>query len=127
TARPGETITTLDEVHRELDDFTEMVCDTAGVLSIAGIIGGAESEVRPDTTNILLEVASWNFINLRRTLAAQRERGKEINSEAGARFSRGVHPDLALPTNLRAIEMMRQLGGGQIAQGVIDDYPMPPP
>ncbi|MCZ7542518.1 MAG: phenylalanine--tRNA ligase subunit beta [Anaerolineae bacterium] len=127
TARPGETITTLDEVHRDLDDFTEMVCDTAGVLSIAGIIGGAESEIRPDTTNILLEVASWNFINLRRTLAAQRERGKEINSEAGARFSRGVHPDLALPTNMRAIEMMRQLGGGQIAQGVIDDYPMPPP
>lgn len=156
TARPGETITTLDGVHRELDDFTEMVCDTAGVLSIAGIIGGAESEVynastyaldaqgveakegeepqrgkadaRPQsTTNILLEVASWNYINLRRTLAAQRERGKEIGSEAGQRFSRGVHPELARSTNTRAIEMMRRLGGGQIARGVIDHYPLPAP
>ncbi len=152
TAKPGETIETLDEVHRELDDFTEMVCDTAGVLSIAGIIGGAESEIHQDTGepldaqgispeskrgkaaakrlttgNILLEVASWNFINLRRTLAAQRDRGKEVSSEAGQRFSRGVHPDLALPVNLRAIEMMRQLGGGQIAEGYIDQYPALPP
>ncbi len=127
TAKPGETITTLDEVRRELDAFTEMVCDTAGVLSIAGVIGGAESEVRPDTRNVLLEVASWNYINIRRTLIAQRERGKEIGSEAGARFSRGVHPELALSTNLRAIELMRQLGGGQIAQGYIDQYPRPAP
>ncbi|MBN1286627.1 MAG: phenylalanine--tRNA ligase subunit beta [Anaerolineae bacterium] len=152
TARPGETIETLDEVHRELDDFTVMVCDTAGVLSIGGIIGGAESEVydastytldahgveydaergkadaRPrGTTNILLEVASWNFINLRKTLAAQRDRGKEVNSEAGQRLSRGVHPELALLANKRAIEMMRRLGGGTIAQGCIDHYPAPPP
>lgn len=154
TAKPGETIETLDEVKRELDDFTEMVCDTAGVLSIAGIIGGAESEIyevsdqvldargieideenrrgkadvrSASTRNILLEVASWNFINLRRTLAAQRDRGKEINSEAGQRFSRGVHPDLALKVNLHAIEMMRQLSGGVIAEGYIDKYPNPPP
>ncbi len=126
-ARPGESIETLDGVQRTLDSFTEMVCDTVGVLSIAGIIGGAESEVQPDTRNVLLEVASWNFINLRKTLSAQRNRGKEIVSEAGQRFSRGVHPDLASSTNTRAIEMMRQLGGGQIARGMIDQYPRPAP
>lgn len=158
TRRPekGERLTTLDGIDHELDPFTTLVCDTAGALSIAGIMGGLESEVvdatqtvldaqgiemkesgelqhgkansRPQsTTSILLEGASWNFINIRQTLQGQRERGKEINSEAGARMSRGVHSELAMIGLLRAIELMRQLAGGEIARGVVDAYPRPAP
>ncbi len=126
-AHPGERLKTLDGVERKLDDFTELVCDTAGPLSLAGIIGGEESEVQEGTVNVLLESASWNFINIRRTLSAQRERGHEIASEAAARFSRGVHPALAEVALRRAIELMRQLAGGKVAQGFLDVYPLPAP
>jgi phenylalanyl-tRNA synthetase beta chain len=83
-------LTTLDSVEHTLEDYTVLVADTAGSLSIGGIMGGEESEIRTDTTSILLEGASWNFINLRRSLKYLR-----INSEAGYRLSRGVHPALA--------------------------------
>jgi phenylalanyl-tRNA synthetase beta chain len=127
TALPGETLTTLDGVTRELDPFTVLVTDTAGPLSIAGIMGGAESEISPDSVNVLLEAATWNLVNIRETLQAQRERGKEIASEAGARFSRGVHPALAQVALFRAIEMMRQIAGGEVAAGFLDSYPLPAP
>ncbi len=118
----GERLETLDGVDRELADFTVLVCDTAGVLSLGGIMGGAESEVSDTTTNVLLEAAAWNFINIRRTVQAQ----QLATSEAGYRFSRGVHPALASRGNLRAIELMRQLAGGTVASGMIDEYPAPP-
>ncbi|MCC6906174.1 MAG: phenylalanine--tRNA ligase subunit beta [Anaerolineae bacterium] len=124
---PGETLTTLDGVKRQLDDFTILVCDTAGALSLGGIMGGAESEISDTTTSVLLEAASWNYINIRKTLTAQREHGAEISSEAGTRFSRGIHPSQALPGLRHAIDLMRQLGKGEIAQGEIDDYPQPAP
>jgi phenylalanyl-tRNA synthetase beta chain len=127
TALPGETLTTLDGVTRELDPFTVLVTDTAGPLSIAGIMGGAESEIHQASVNVLLEAATWNFINIRKTLQAQRERGKEITSEAGARFSRGVHPALAQTALLRAIELMRRIAGGEVAAGFLDSYPLPAP
>ncbi len=119
---PGERLETLDGVDRELADFTILVCDTAGVLSLGGIMGGAESEVSENTTNVLLEAAGWNFINIRRTVQAQ----QLTTSEAGYRFSRGVHPALASRGNLRAIELMRRLGGGTVCSGMVDEYPAPP-
>lgn len=120
-ARPGERLTTLDEVDRQLDDFTELVCDTYGPLSIAGVMGGAESEVNASTVNVLLEGAAWNFINVRRTMAAQR-----MTSEAGYRFSRGVHPAMAERGVRRGLELMRQWSGGLVYQGLVDNYPLPP-
>ncbi len=122
---PGERLTTLDDVDRQLDEMTILVCDTEGVLSLGGIMGGAESEVSDVTTNVLLEAANWNFINIRQTLSAQREHGDEIRSEAGIRFSRGVHPAQAEVGLRRATEMMRVLGGGEVAEGIIDEYPNP--
>jgi phenylalanyl-tRNA synthetase beta chain len=89
-AQQGERLRTLDDVDREMDDFTVMVTDTAGSLSIAGVMGGAESEVSEQTTNVLLEGAAWNYINIRRTIASQ-----ALSSEASYRFSRGVHPAVA--------------------------------
>ncbi|MCW5887020.1 MAG: phenylalanine--tRNA ligase subunit beta [Anaerolineales bacterium] len=119
-AKQGETLTTLDGVEHRLDDFTVLVCDTAGSLSIGGIMGGLESEVTENTRNVLLEGAAWNFINVRKTLVAQR-----MSSEAAYRFSRGVHPAMAPRGVSRGLELMRQWSGGVVDAGLVDEYPQP--
>jgi phenylalanyl-tRNA synthetase beta chain len=81
-------------------------------------MGGAESEVAPATTNVLLEGAAWDFINVRKTVKAQ-----NLPSEASYRFSRGVHPGLAEKGVARALELMRQWTGGTVARGLVDSYP----
>lgn len=120
TAVQGEEMTTLDEVKRTLDDFTILVTDATGALGIGGIIGGADTEISDTTTSVLLESANWNFINVRRSMQAQK-----IMTDAGLRFSRGVHPTWAPRGSARGIELMRQSGGGTVAQGMIDVYPQP--
>ncbi|MDD5370186.1 MAG: phenylalanine--tRNA ligase subunit beta [Anaerolineaceae bacterium] len=120
TAEPGERLTTLDGEEHILDPFTVLVCDTAGALSIAGVMGGQESEVSAKTRNVLLEGAAWNYINIRRTLAAQR-----MLSEAAYRFSRGIHPAMAPWGVQLCLEHMRQWSGGQVASGLIDAYSQP--
>ncbi len=120
TADPGEILTTLDGVEHRLDDFTVLVCDTAGPLSIAGVMGGVESEVNDHTRNVLLEGAAWNFTNIRRTLSAQR-----MSSEAAYRFSRGVHPALAELGVRRGLDLMRLWSGGIVAESLVDNYPLP--
>ncbi len=146
---PGEHLVTLDGEDHTLDDYNILVTDTAGSLSIGGIMGGLESEVqdpadalldatgvepgnpaepvpgkasaRPrGSTNVLLEAAAWNFINIRQTMQSQK-----MDSEAGLRFSRGVHPAMAERGLRRCIELMRQTSGGVVAQGIIDEYPLP--
>ncbi len=116
-----EKVTTLDGVIRDLPSTTILVTDPAGALSIGGIMGGEESEISESTTNVLLEAASWNFINIRRSATLLK-----LNSEAGFRFSRGVHPSQSILGAKRAAELLRQLAGGIIAQGIIDYYPNPP-
>lgn len=120
-AVPGERLTTLDEIDRPLDDFTVLVCDSAGPLSIAGVMGGAETEVTPETRRVLLEGAAWNPINIRRTLSAQR-----FSSEAAYRFSRGVHPAMAERGVRRGLRLMARLTGGVVARGLLDQFPLPP-
>ena len=120
-AKAGETLLTLDGQNRALDTQTVLVCDDAGALSLGGMMGGGDTEISDATTNVLLEAAAWNFINIRRTMTAQK-----LHSEAAARFSKGVHPAQAIIGNRRGIELMRQTGGGQVAAGVLDDYPLPP-
>jgi phenylalanyl-tRNA synthetase beta chain len=121
TAFLGERLTTLDDVDRPLDDFTVLVCDSLGPLSIAGVMGGLESEVTSATHNVLLEGAAWNFINIRKTITSQR-----LQSEAAYRFSRGVHPAMAERGVKRGLELMRQIAGGVVEQGLVDNYPQPP-
>jgi phenylalanyl-tRNA synthetase beta chain len=120
TAAPGEKLTTLDGVEHALNDFTELVCDTVGALSIAGVMGGAESEVTEKTRTVLLEGANWNYINIRRTMAAQK-----MTSEAGWRFSRGIHPAIAESGVRLGLKRMLEWGGGKIDRGLIDAYPLP--
>jgi phenylalanyl-tRNA synthetase beta chain len=119
-AHQGEKLVTLDGVEHTLDDFTILVTDTAGPLSIAGIMGGLESEVTDQTRNVLLEGASWNYVNVRRTIAAQ-----HLDSEAGYRFSRGVHPALAEEGVQLGLDRLASWSGGQIAAGLVDVYPRP--
>jgi len=120
-AKKGETLRTLDGVNRKLDDFTVLVCDQTGPLALAGVMGGAESEVQDSTVNILLEGAAWNMINTQRTVVSQK-----LHSEAAYRFSRGVHPAMAMRGVQRGLQLMYTWGGGTIAQGFVDNYPKPP-
>lgn len=121
TAKIGEKLTTLDGVERALSPSNVLVCDSAGALSIAGVMGGQESEVTEATRNILLEGAAWNFINIRRTA-----REHNLPSEASYRFSRGVHPALADLGVRRGLEWMAAWSGGVAAPDLVDAYPLPP-
>jgi phenylalanyl-tRNA synthetase beta chain len=119
-ARRGESLVTLDDVERQLDMEDIVVTDTEGVLAIAGIMGGAESEVSGQTTSVLLEAASWDFITTRRSTMRH-----SLFSEASYRFTRGVHPAMALRGNQRATRLMVELCGGEAARDVVDFYPEP--
>lgn len=121
TAREGEKLTTLDGVERTLSPLNVLVCDAAGPLSIAGVMGGQESEITEKTRNVLLEGAAWNFINIRRTAFQH-----NLPSEASFRFSRGVHPALAEQGVQLGLHYMAAWTGGKIAPGLVDEYPLPP-
>ncbi len=120
-ARDGEKLVTLDGEERTLSSVNVLVCDARGPLSIAGVMGGLESEVTENTRNVLLEAAAWNYINIRRTANQH-----ALHSEASYRFSRGVHPALAEDGLKRGLYWMAQWSGGQVAPDFIDNYPLPP-
>ncbi len=122
TARPNEELTTLDGVKRKLTPENLLITDTAGPIAIAGVMGGADTEVSAQTKNILLESAGFNFISIRRTA-----RALDLPSEASHRFSRGVHPETVRPAAERAAELMRQHASGVVCQGIADSYPAPVP
>ncbi len=119
-AAPGEKFTTLDGVERELDDSMLMIADTAGSIAIAGVMGGLESEVSGRTRNVLLEAATFEGINNRRT--AQQLR---LPSEASYRFARGVPATLNAIAARRAADLMRRYAGGRVVPGMVDAYPVP--
>lgn len=119
-ARPGEKMTTLDGVERQLTEDMLLICDGAGPVAIAGVMGGLESEVTDQTTDILLESANFDAINNRRTAQALR-----MSTEASARFGRGIAPSMTVRAARRAAQLMRELAGGEIAQGLADLYPRP--
>jgi phenylalanyl-tRNA synthetase beta chain len=119
--QPGETLTTLDGTTHKLPPTAILVTDPQNNLSLGGIMGGFDSEIKDDTTSVLLEAAAWNFINIRRTASTM-----GIHTEAAFRFSRGVHPSQAILGARRAAELLRRLAGGTVRQGIIDTYPLPP-
>lgn len=116
-----ETLTTLDGTEHQLPDHAILVTDPLSNLSLGGIMGGRDSEIKPETKNVLLEAAAWNFINIRRTATKL-----GIHTDAAFRFSRGVHPSQAILGARRAAELLRTLAGGTVAEGIIDYYPNPP-
>src|SRR5712691_37111 len=119
-ANAGEKMTTLDGVERELDDSMLLICDTLGPVAIAGVMGGAETEVHDGTRNVLLESATFDGINNRRT--AQKLR---LPSEASQRFTRGIPATLNAIGARRASALMRDYAGGQVVPGMVDNYPVP--
>ena len=116
-AEKGEKLTTLDGNTHTLDDSMELVCDSAGPLSLAGVMGGSETGIHAGSRRVLLEAASWNFINIRKTISKVR-----IASEAGWRFSRGVHPALAEYALSLCLKRMAEWAGGSLVDGVLDAY-----
>ena len=120
-AQDGEKLTTIDHEERTLTSTNVLVCDEKGSLSLAGVMGGAESEVSDQTRNILLEGAAWNFINIRKTAKQH-----NLPSEASFRFSRGVHPSLAETGVKRGLQLMAEWSGGKVAPGLVDAYPLKP-
>ena len=114
-ARPGEKMTTLDGVERELDDEMVLVCDREQPTGIAGVMGGQVSEVSGETTRVLLEVATWNGPNILRTSATL-----GLRSEASARFEKQLHPDLAMRAQLVASRLICELAGAALVPGTID-------
>jgi phenylalanyl-tRNA synthetase beta chain len=99
-----------------------VIADSAGPIALAGVMGGAETEVRAATKIILLESACFDFVSVRKTA-----RQFNLFSEASTRFSRGVHPELARPAALRASQLLQEYAGGKVLAGMVDAYPAPLP
>ena len=87
-ARGGEVLTTLDGARRELTPDNLVIADSAGPIALAGVMGGADTEVKPGTSKILLESANFDLRSIRRTM-----KFFNLPSEASMRFSRGIHPE----------------------------------
>ena len=115
TARKGETMTTLDGVERSFDPDAVLVCHREAPSGIAGIMGGADSEVSESTTRVLLEVATWNGPNILRT-----SRKLGLRSEASARFEKQLHPALAIRAQRIASALIVELCGAKLVPGTID-------
>lgn len=120
-ARAGESLRTLDNIVQKLTPEMLVIADTAGPIALAGVMGGAETEVHPGTSNILMESASFDPVAVRGTMKAF-----NLPSEASARFSRGVHPELVRPAVERAAEMLRHYADGVVSRGLAEAYPAPP-
>ena len=118
-AAAGEKFTTLDDVERTLDDSMLMIADTLGSVAIAGVMGGLESEVSDNTHTVLLESATFDGINNRRTSQALK-----LFSEANFRFARGIPATLNDLAARRAADLMRQYAGGRLVPGIVDAYPV---
>ena len=115
TAREGETMTTLDGVERRFDTDAVLVCDRDGPTGVAGIMGGQVSEVSDSTTRVLLEVATWNGVNILRT-----SRKLGLRSDASNRNEKQLHPELALRAQRVAARLLVELCGARLVPGTID-------
>lgn len=122
SAKAGEKLVTLDKAERELGPEHLVIADTAGVIALAGVMGGLETEVTDATKTILLESASFDPVSVRKTA-----RQFNLFSEASTRFSRGVHPEVVLPAAKRAAQLFYRHAGGEVLAGVVDVYPAPIP
>ncbi|MBN1171026.1 MAG: phenylalanine--tRNA ligase subunit beta [Micromonosporaceae bacterium] len=124
----GETMTTLDGVDRVLDPEDMVICDTGIAnplaegtpVSLAAVMGGQTSEVRPDTTEVLFEAAHWDPVMVARTCRRHR-----LSSEAAKRWERGVDRELCLPALEMAVRLLTEYGGGTVDADVLD-FDAPP-
>lgn len=120
TAADGETFTTLDGNERRLTDSMLMIRDAERPVAIAGVMGGANSEIRDDTDTIVIESANFNSDSIR---ATSKKLG--LRTEASARFEKGIDPELTKVAADRVCHLLEAIGAGTPAGGAVDAYPTP--
>jgi phenylalanyl-tRNA synthetase beta chain len=114
-AHEGEQVQTLDSQTRTLDHEMVVIEDADGPASIAGLMGGARSEVEPSTTRVLMEVATWNGPNIHRSSWKL-----GLRSEASGRFEKGLQPEQCMHAQALVTQLMIELCGASVAPGTID-------
>jgi phenylalanyl-tRNA synthetase beta chain len=119
-AENGQAFSTLDGQIRELDDQTLMICDGERPVALAGIMGGLNSEITPDSTTVLVESAYFDPLMIRRS-----SKRLSLSTEASYRFERGIDIEGVDRALRRSLMLLAQLAGGTIAKGIIDCYPEP--
>ncbi|MDA3936555.1 MAG: phenylalanine--tRNA ligase subunit beta [Actinomycetota bacterium] len=118
-ATSGEHLVTLDDQDRALNTEMCMITDPSGPVALGGVMGGLSTEVTDSTVNILLEAASFDGPNVSHT-----SRSLALISEASTRFERGVDPAGCIAALDRAAALFAEVAGGEVAPGVIDEYPV---
>jgi phenylalanyl-tRNA synthetase beta chain len=119
-ARPGETMTTLDGVNRALEPDMLVIADATRAQAVAGVMGGASSEVSGGTKTIAFESACFKPASVRRT-----SKRLGLKTEASFRFERGADISASVAALERAIALMDQIGAGHLAGPIVDRYPRP--
>jgi phenylalanyl-tRNA synthetase beta subunit (EC 6.1.1.20) len=119
-AQPGETITTLDGVERALDEEMLLITDGTRGVALAGVMGGENTEINDDTTDVLLESAWFLGTNIRKT-----GRKLALRSDSSMRFEKGTDIEGVIYAVNRAAALIQELAGGQVLKGVFDNYPRP--
>jgi len=119
-AKPGEILVSIDQTRCRLDEDMLVIADARRAVAIAGIMGGLNTEVGCETTNVLIESARFDPLTTRRT-----SRKLQLMSESNYRFERGVDPVGVERASLRACQLIQELGGGRLAEGVLDLWTEP--
>ncbi len=117
-AKNGEKFVTLDGKELELNDRIVMICDAEKPAALAGVMGGLNSGVTEETTEVLLEVAYFNLADIRETV-----KFTNIHTDSSKRFERGVDPNDSEYVINRAAALIKELAGGNILNGISDNYP----
>jgi len=116
----NEKLVTLDEQERELNSDDIVISDGVKAVALGGVIGGQNSEITENTKNILLEVANFNSQNVRKT-----SRRLTLSSDSSYRFERRVDEENAINVINRLANIIQEVAGGEILEGVVDNYPVP--
>lgn len=114
-AENGEKMKTLDGKEREFDDGMLLICDEAGPIGVAGVMGGLDSEITDETKNVVFESAKFGYGNIRRT-----SRALGLATESSMRFSKGTDAQMSMFAMRRALSLAEALGAGTPAAGLID-------
>lgn len=120
SAEPGEQLVTLDDAVRKFSRGELLIADPQGGLCVAGVMGGANSEVTDKTKNIFLESAWFNPISIRKTA-----RALNMKTEASLRFEHGIDPNGTVFAANRAAHLIGELHAGKITRGILDLNPRP--
>lgn len=113
-AKNGEKIITLDDQERTLSEENLVITNGKDPVALAGVMGGAKTEVHEGTTTILLEAAIFDAVAVRKTVKAT-----GLRSEASTRFEKGVDPNRVHKAGLRACHLLQQYADGKVLQGAV--------